>query len=355
MNPKTAIILIAMQLTLLRTWGQTAETLTNATIVELYKEGFTESLIVTKIRTAKNNFDVSLSGIKQLKADSIPQTVIETMLEYAEKNRADAAPDPLAPPLPPFVNTPMWLDVTTNELKPFERRVVNRKQQSSVAAVPVIGAIFGGGESSVSISDVSSAVLFELSQIPRIFIKVQPGTDPSSVVFLYNFNINYKKDQRELVIYKNREGVVSSNSGGALANIITNFKQVAADVYEVTPASALADGEYGFANSSLTEIYAFRTWKSGNGNTTPPPTFNRVKNDLMGVTVGGWDFDAQTRFDKVEQINLQQYPKLLIFTYNVSVTKPQKGADLRQQLTLTIRYNKTTGNDWALGTVEATN
>ncbi len=332
--------------------AQSDEILTNANVVELYKDGFGESLVIAKIKSSKNNFDVSLSGLKQLRSDSIPQTIIETMLGYAEKNKAQAQPDPNALPIPPFANTPMWLDTSTGELKAFERRVVNHKEKSGAAAVPVIGVIFSGGESYISISDVSSPVIFEASRLPRIFIKVSQNLDPSATVSLYNYSINYKKNQRELITSKSREGIATSNSGGSLTNIITDFKQITPGVYEITPTAPLLEGEYGFSNSSLSEMYAFRIWKSSDNNTTPPPTFGSIKDDLIGKHAGDWDFDATTVFEKVEQLNLQQGSNQITYTYALTLSKPQKGADLHKHITVNIEYKKEY-NKWALYSINA--
>ncbi len=56
------------------------EILTNAAIIELSQLGLGETVIIEKIRQSECNFDTSISGLKQLKAAKVSDTLIAFMM-----------------------------------------------------------------------------------------------------------------------------------------------------------------------------------------------------------------------------------------------------------------------------------
>lgn len=70
--------------------AQTQETLTNQKVVEMVKTGFSEQLVIAKIKSSKNSFDTSTTAIKQLKTAGVSDTVILAMVEKgSSKETAD--------------------------------------------------------------------------------------------------------------------------------------------------------------------------------------------------------------------------------------------------------------------------
>jgi ankyrin repeat protein len=63
-----------------KTPGQ-EEVLNNAAIIELHKMGLGEDVITAKIKIANCGFDLSLEGLKSLKAAGVQDTVIKAMIE----------------------------------------------------------------------------------------------------------------------------------------------------------------------------------------------------------------------------------------------------------------------------------
>ena len=59
---------------------QQQEVLNNAAIIDLKGLGLGENVIVDKIKTSRCDFDVSIDGLKQLKAAAVPDVVISAML-----------------------------------------------------------------------------------------------------------------------------------------------------------------------------------------------------------------------------------------------------------------------------------
>lgn len=56
------------------------EVLTNGTIIELVKLGFSDAVILAKIRQSDLNFDTSLEGLKGLKAARVSDAIIQEMM-----------------------------------------------------------------------------------------------------------------------------------------------------------------------------------------------------------------------------------------------------------------------------------
>ena len=72
------------------------EILTNAAIIELSQPGLGEAVIMEKIRQSECSFDTSISGLKQLKAAKVSDTLIALMMNPNAKPAPQAAPIPAA-------------------------------------------------------------------------------------------------------------------------------------------------------------------------------------------------------------------------------------------------------------------
>ena len=78
------------------------EILTNAAIIELSQLGLGEAVITEKIRQSECRFDTSISGLKQLKAAKVSDTLIALMMNP----NAKPAPQPALAPAPAAVASP---------------------------------------------------------------------------------------------------------------------------------------------------------------------------------------------------------------------------------------------------------
>ena len=61
-----------------------SETLTNADIVEMTKVGLSTEIVIRKIRTSNTRFDVSATGLIELKRANVPDGVITSMIDRQE-------------------------------------------------------------------------------------------------------------------------------------------------------------------------------------------------------------------------------------------------------------------------------
>lgn len=104
------------------------ETLTNASIIEMVKLGFGESLVIEKIKQSKRNFDTSMNGLRQLKAAQISDTLIAVMMNPSAARATSEMPMPSASVAP-----------TVNRAMPTTSSTMSAAKSANVAVTaPVI-------------------------------------------------------------------------------------------------------------------------------------------------------------------------------------------------------------------------
>ena len=87
------------------------EVLTNQSIIGMVKAGFSESVIIAKIRASTGKFDTSTDALLKLKAEKVPDKVIEAMIgggaPAAAAPAATATADPTVAYVSPNGPTPL--------------------------------------------------------------------------------------------------------------------------------------------------------------------------------------------------------------------------------------------------------
>ena len=63
--------------------GQQSDVLSNETIISMYAKGLPASIITSRLKTAKNNFDISTEALVKLTENKIPEDIINAMVEAA--------------------------------------------------------------------------------------------------------------------------------------------------------------------------------------------------------------------------------------------------------------------------------
>ncbi|MGI8544108.1 MAG: hypothetical protein ACR2MD_11630, partial [Aridibacter sp.] len=66
------------------------ETLTNSEVLELVRSGFSEDLIIAKIKASDANFDTTTDGIKLLKKSGVSDSLILQMVQKNSTARGDS-------------------------------------------------------------------------------------------------------------------------------------------------------------------------------------------------------------------------------------------------------------------------
>ena len=62
-------------------FGQQSDVLSNETIISMYAKGLPASIITSRLKTAKNNFDISTDALVKLTENKIPEDIINAMVE----------------------------------------------------------------------------------------------------------------------------------------------------------------------------------------------------------------------------------------------------------------------------------
>ena len=249
------------------------EILTNSAIIELAQIGLGEAVITEKIRQSECSFDTSISGLKQLKAAKVSDTIIALMMNPNAK-AAPPAPIPAPAPAPvpvaaakPASPAPAVTPNNNSALRDSEGKPVPLPPDKGAylwdgkqlllltqSQVPSMGANVGRAALSAVVPFVKNKLELQLigtnakasfahSQ-PIILVSgmgdVIPGVP--SYRLLYVKQGGMRKDRRIL-------GTYDIGGFGSIAmvenEIPCEIKKVTEGIYAIKPAKPLPDGEYG--------------------------------------------------------------------------------------------------------------
>jgi hypothetical protein len=229
------------------------EVLTNASITEMKGLGLGDDVIIQKIKTSTCNFDVSMDGLKALKAAQVSDAVIQAML-------ATQGPPSTPPELakPGDVNDPaaphdpgIWLYQEANGQKTMTKIEPSQFEGKTKQGFGFF-ALYGETTKVKAIMNSAHARL-QLDAQPVFyfyFVKTQSGLgDPNVPVVtpedftLLKMEVKKDKDERRVVV--GHIGLYGSNGhheSKALEEI--DSQKIDSGIYKVTPRTELSDGEY---------------------------------------------------------------------------------------------------------------
>ncbi|GEM_PF-614596 len=228
------------------------ETLTNGSVMELQKLNLGDAVIIDKIKASKCDFDVTISGLKQLKAAKLSDGVIQAMIATKSPTAvSEARPVPTGDPNDPQAphEAGVWLYEETNGQKKMTQ-VGGEGFRMWMGAGP-----FGGASRAVLTG--LQAALQVSSHRPVFYMYFGEGgqgiagaTSPNQLP-LAKFDLKQKTTERLLVV-----GSVAPfagyNSGIKKESLrAVDEQKLAPGIYKVTPKDDLADGEYGFCEVSV--------------------------------------------------------------------------------------------------------
>jgi hypothetical protein len=234
-----------------------SETINNAGIIELQGLNFGDSVIIEKIKTSKCNFDLTIDGLKQLKAAKVSDAVIQAMLAA----KPGASPSSTSPAIEAKeslpvgdINDPLtrhdsgiWLYDETNGIKKMTQLA------SEPYSVQMGAGVFGSATRAhlttfaAKIQTASSRPVFYIyfGDENNDNFSSKAATTPDQMT-LARMELKPKKQERNLII----GSVVIFNGvqSGVPVKFIVNkdSEKVALGVYKVVPSIDLIEGEYGF-------------------------------------------------------------------------------------------------------------
>jgi len=233
--------------------SQAEEPLTNDAIVELVKLGLGEGLIVDKIKASPCNFDVTLAGLRRLKAANVPDAVMSAMISASTAKtvrldeNAGEPTDPKAPHEPGIY----YYQETSGAPKLTKLEPAVYSQQKGGIA---IFARYGQTAESRAVLHPAHAVLQSTNRKPVFYFYFENtksglgetrniATSPNEFV-LAQMEFKEKANLRSLVI--GQANAYTGTQWGPKDQSIRafDFEKLAPGIYRVTPKQDLADGEY---------------------------------------------------------------------------------------------------------------
>ena len=235
------------------------EILDNSTILELAEIGLDESIIINKINSSFNLFDVDVSDLKSLKKAGLSAGVINAMMSAA--NNPDLRySDPLDPMSPHpggfyFKTTGRFteLEYTSYSGGKSSGQILNRRTGgiSSVKTKVVVGGkqsrqVFAGNPEFYFYSTVSENSAFSGFEV----------ASPNSFVCV---KLDVKSDSRELQL--GSTNILGAKSGINVGQQVDfRFEELSNGIYIIWFDYELPPGEYAFMNTSNVSVYV-----TGNG------------------------------------------------------------------------------------------
>jgi hypothetical protein len=250
---------------------QNAETLNNASIIELQSLNLGDGVILDKIKTSKCDFDVTLAGLKQLKEANVSSLVIQAMINAK-------TPMPPPPPISATSVTPTSTvaDAATKQLPAGDINDPNTYHDSGVWLYEETNGAGKMTQLSTEAYDISHSFIpfgggisGSAAVLPGVAAKTQ-SSSRRPVFYMYfgegrqnnmDMMATLTPDQLPLAHLKvtdnkkKQERTVSIGSGGAFGGHegipmkerrSVDWSKVGPGFYKVSPQQDLDDGEYAF-------------------------------------------------------------------------------------------------------------
>ena len=225
--------------------AQEARPLTNQDVIDMVKGGLAESLILTSVQSAPEEFSTNPQDLMQLQNAGVPVSIVQAMIA----RNSSAAPPPGGVVLPegyPAMPGPPVVVAIDGErrvelsysTKAFTRQKVNflRTKSQQIIVLP-------GGSSTNRLA----------SRTPSFEVPAVAGMDPRSLISLVRMTV--KGDTREAAIALAwRDTSLSKTIPDADDVIASNLEPMPGGssfmrTYLLTPMEPLQPGEYGVVTS----------------------------------------------------------------------------------------------------------
>lgn len=234
------------------------DTLTNAKIVQLTKIGLAPSIIINKIKSSVNLFDVSTNSLIDLSNSKVATDVINEMMRVSNvinENTQINSNDP---------NTMHKQGIyiynandTANQLKKIDAGIIAGYRSSG-------GSYYGFG-GSTSMADLSgSESMMKINEKNPVFYfyfdntSVNRGGDwfqASTPKEFMLVNLEVKKGNRSFRVGSSSSGYVTDNSKSGIPQkdqIPFDYVQISEGIYKITLKNSFKKGEYCFVLASNT-------------------------------------------------------------------------------------------------------
>jgi hypothetical protein len=272
---KLATLLLLATLSVFCANAQLADTLTNEKIIKLFKAGFSNDVLKSKIAASVSKFDVSIDGLISLKKAGISDDVINRMIAKPEQfnNTATANTNIQTNPQGRLnLESGIYYKTFKEEYLEIEPSVLSSTKSNNAAQYFISGLI--NSKLKVSISDKQSS--FQINEYSPKFIFVFDTTQKNNLNNDNNQWFTNARSPKEFLLVRldvtsNSREITVGKSNAVGENMGINEKSVMRftskkcynGTYEIMPELPLADGEYcimfsqGIKKGQSTKVFDF--------------------------------------------------------------------------------------------------
>jgi hypothetical protein len=238
-----------------------AETLNNASVIELVKAGLGNDAIIAKIKASEGKYDLNTDDLIALKNADVPSDVIAAMI--AGPVKSELAPPEMSltdvNPMTPHPSGVYLIDTSANRLSRIDPTVSNQAKTGGIfgyaltmgiASMSVKVAITGQTARVVTATQAPAFYFFFDASNPTTANissswaagSAQTVSSPSEFTLI---RLTEKQGRREA-------RVGSLNIGGAKSGVMDedripfDYQMLREGVYKITPKQSLKAGQYGF-------------------------------------------------------------------------------------------------------------
>jgi hypothetical protein len=240
------------------------EKLTNASVIEMHKLEFGDSVVVEKIKNSTCAFDVSLDALKQLKDAGISDPIIQAMIAATSATKPAAAASvgtATGDPNDPQVahETGIWLFQQLGGKNKMTMLTPNTFDQVSTGGgfgvawggTAKMRSVLQGTHADLQIPDSKPVFYFYFDQSGSSLSSASKAATTPTDFALVEMEIRKDKKVRRLEIGKVNIGGSKQGLSEKTVRAIQSEK-VADGIYKATPQDGLKDGEYAFVYKSGT-------------------------------------------------------------------------------------------------------
>lgn len=251
---KNLIFLFTMLIVVASNGQSNDEVLTNSSVINLCTKGLSPSIIISKIKTSKTNFDVTSDALIKLKEQKISDDIVNAMVE-ASANTENISGDTNDPNsyhesgiyyYNPIINKP--------EMILLEPSVsAQTKTGSGIGSALTYGAAstktkakLDGAMAHLQLDEPSPVFYFYFdkgSNLNNSSTFFASATSPNEFILV---KMDAKKKSREFVTGKNNVYSGSAFGVDEKQKIEFEFTKIKTGVYKVTSKNKLMPGEYCF-------------------------------------------------------------------------------------------------------------
>jgi hypothetical protein len=250
---------LALACALLLATPATAETLNNASVIQLVQAGIGNDAVIAKIKATEGRYDLGTDDLIALKNAGVPGDVIAAMIGGASKPQAAAMSLTAMDPMVPHPSGLYLIDAAANQVHRIDPTVSNQAKTGGILGYALTGGI---ASMSVKVAITGEAARVMASSALPSFYFFFDASNPATANITSSWaagSAQTVSSPNEFTLIKlmekkgRREARVGSlNIAGAKTGVMDHdripfdYEMVREGVYKVTVKQPLEAGQYGF-------------------------------------------------------------------------------------------------------------